>query len=124
MLSDLNARLTEALKDGVNRATETLKKEIDRLTPEDTGRLLANNKTKQAVSQGDKVTGAVVNDTEYAGYVEYGVGRKFNYHKPKGSVAYRGIGARMFTRAFDANRKKLSEIIAESVKKAVRAPKR
>jgi hypothetical protein len=124
MLSDLQARLTLALKEGVDKATETLKKEIDRLTPEDTGRLLANNRQKKAVAQGDTVTGAVVNGTEYAAHVEYGVGRKFNYHKPKGSVAYRGVGARMFTRAFDGNRKKLSDIIADSVKKAARAPKR
>lgn len=121
MLKDLDSRVAKALQNGVNRAAATLKAEVDRLTPEDTRRLVGNNRTKPAVVQGDKVVGAVVNDTEYALYVEYGVrGRAARYHKPKGTVAYVGVGARMFARGYDAKRKEIVQTIANSLKTGLR----
>lgn len=59
---------------GVNEALQLLKTEINKNTPEDTKTLVGNNKILPAVSNGTSVGGAVINDTEYAPYVEYGVG--------------------------------------------------
>ena len=121
MLKDLDSRIAVALQKGVNAATAQLKQEIDRLTPEDTRTLVGNNRAKPAVVTGQKVVGAVVNDTEYALYVEYGVrGRAARYHKPKGTVAYVGVGARMFARGYDGKRKELTQTIANSLKTALR----
>ncbi len=81
---------------------QEIKKKVDEKTPEDTRKLLQNNDTSVSI-EASKVIGEVFNDkTEYAKYVEYGVRSKpYNYHKPKGSVFYQGVGARMFTRTLD-----------------------
>lgn len=121
MLSDVEKRILEAAKAGVDAATDRLKLEIDRLTPEDTGRLLAGNRVKRATEKPGGASGAVVNNTPYAQYVEYGLGRPFKYHKPKGVVAFRGIGARMFTRAFDGNKKELVKIVGDTLTQHLRA---
>lgn len=121
MLKDLDSRIAAALQKGVNAATAQLKQEIDRLTPEDTRRLVGNNRAKSAVITGQKVVGAVVNDTEYALYVEYGVrGKAYRYHKPKGSVAYVGVGARMFARGYDGKKKELMSTISNSIKQSLK----
>jgi hypothetical protein len=121
MLKDVEKAVIDAAKAGVDAATARLKLEIDRLTPEDTGRLLSANRTKPATQRPNAVVGAVVNNTPYAQYVEYGLGRSFNYHKPRGVVAFRGIGARMFTRAFDGNKKELVKIVGDEITASLRA---
>lgn len=117
MLKDAESRILASVVRGVDKAVELLKKEIDDRTPEDTGRLVRSNRQVKAVVSGQSVIGKVENDTPYAAYVEYGVGRAYNYHKPKGTVMLRGIGARMFSRAYDANKKKIVDTIANEVKK-------
>lgn len=87
-------------------ATE-VREEVKSRTPEDTKDLVNSiNKTEQ-IFTGTKVLQQVKStaDLEYVWYVEYGVGWKdFNYHKPKGSVFLRDIGAGMFRRTY-ANKK-------------------
>ncbi|MGB1278454.1 MAG: HK97 gp10 family phage protein [Vibrio cyclitrophicus] len=70
------AQITTTMKqveEKVNQSVVLLKKEIDANTPEDTLKLIRNNKIIPAKIIGNTVVGSVVNDTEYALYVEYGV---------------------------------------------------
>jgi hypothetical protein len=61
----------------------------------------------------------VSNDTPYWIYVEYGLTTEntaLNYHKYGGAsrfVFYRGVGARMFTRAYDFLKWRLLTLIQE-----------
>lgn len=85
---------------------QILKKDTDKNTPEDTRRLIGNNKIEHPKRVGGKIIGRLYNETHYAYWVEIGVGLKqYNYHKPKGKVFYRGVGARMFTKAYEKNKK-------------------
>ena len=94
-------------------ALEYLKNEVDENTPEDTKTLLKNNKIDEIFKVWTKIIWSISNDTEYAQYVEYWVGRNFNYNKPKGSIFYTWVWARMFTRTFenDVNIKKVNYLI-------------
>jgi hypothetical protein len=66
--------LSGALDAGVK---ETLKK-IEEKTPTDTKTLLKGYKTQKL----DYKTAEISNDTQYAGWIEYGVGgNNYNYHK-------------------------------------------
>ena len=125
MLEDAGKSIDSALRVAVDKATALLKLEIDARTPEDTGLLLSSNRAIPSVTE-DKITkGRVENPTSYATYVEYGThGTAKNYHKPKGTVMRRGLGARMFTLAFDANKKVISGLISEALKQWVSALKK
>ena len=69
------------------KAIDYVKSEVDTRTPEDTRTLLGNNQTLPIRVDGNKVIGEVVNETDYAGFVEYGVGnKKYRYNKPKGTI--------------------------------------
>jgi hypothetical protein len=101
----------------VNEALKVLKEDIDSKTPEDTTRLLKANDIVDAQVNWNAIEWAVKNETEYARFVEYGVGGKaYNYHKPKWSVFYKWVGARMFTRAYDEKKKQITQIIQNSIK--------
>jgi hypothetical protein len=89
--------VNDAAINAVNEILEVAKKSIDDKTPEDTRELVGNNEIESArEEQGGVITGAVVNTTSYAIYVEFGAfkgsdetpyeqrdGRSYNYHKPK-----------------------------------------
>jgi hypothetical protein len=116
MLKDADKSLLKALGPAVAKASQVLKAEADARTPEDTTRLVRSTKLTQLSVSGDKVSGGIENATSYATYVEYGVGRAYNYHKPKGVVFRRGVGARMFTLAFDAKRQEVTKTITEAIR--------
>lgn len=103
--------------DKVNTGLGILKAQIDENTPEDTLKLIKNNVITPAVMVGDRVIGSVSNDTPYALNVEYWFtteNKAFNYHKRGGGwryVFYRGVGARMFTRAYDFLKGRLLSLI-------------
>lgn len=107
----------EAVKTATRAVDESLalvKDEVDRNTPIDTGTLIANTRIRPAERVGDRISGSVYNETEYGKYVEYGVmGKTYNYHKLK-RVFYVGVGARMFTRAYD----RMKPIVVEKIRKA------
>ena len=78
------------------------KKELESRTPEDTGKLVKWYKKKAPKKIWNIIYWKIINKTTYWIYVEFWVkNKKYNYHKPKGSVFYRGIGARMLTKTKD-----------------------
>lgn len=100
----------------VNNATKFLKKEVEKRTPEDTKRLLKSNKIVAARPKWDTIVWAVENATPYAAYVEFWVrSRRYNYHKPKWTVFYRWVWARMFTRAKNDNQDAVKKIIENAL---------
>ena len=85
----------------IDESLVLVKDEVDVNTPIDEGELIAGTKIRPAKRDGDRISGSVYNEVEHGKYVEYGVmGRTYNYHKFK-RVFYVGVGARMFTRAYD-----------------------
>ena len=68
--------------EAVNKSLVELKKSIDAKTPEDTFKLIKNNKVRQAKVVWKTVVWSIYNNTEYALIVEEWVrGRKYNYYK-------------------------------------------
>lgn len=109
MFEEFEKSLNDRLEKAINKSLETLKNSIDEKTPEDTKTLLGQTRIEQAKQSWNEIIGKVINDnTEYWLYVEYGVkNRAYNYHKPKWSVFYSWIGARMFTRWFDDTKQEI-----------------
>lgn len=112
------------LIEAINEALEYIKKRIDEKTPEDTKTLLGNNEIIEAKKVGTEIVGSVQNTTGYAIYVEYGrsktegvpkVGIKYKYNKPKGTIFYEGVGARMFSRTADEERQFIINLITTKV---------
>lgn len=112
------------LIEAINEALEYIKKKIDEKTPEDTKTLVWNNEIIKARSIWGEIIGSVQNTTWYAIYVEYGrsktegvpkIGIKYKYNKPKGSIFYEGVGARMFTRTADEEREYIINLITTKV---------
>lgn len=118
MLEKAEKTLDAALRSAIDGLTASLKREVDARTPEDTGRLLSNNRAIPAETKSGTTSGRVENPTPYAVFVEYGtLGTSKNYHKPKGTVMRRGLGARMFTLAVDASKQKIKQTLSETVQK-------
>lgn len=110
----LDSIITEA----INSQLPLLLREVKMRTPEDTLQLLSETEAVQARPVWDKIIGEVRNNkTPYAIYVEYGVGKPYNYHKPKGQVMRRWVWARMFTLAYDENKEQISKNIANYIAK-------
>lgn len=101
----------------INLWLDTLKKEIDINTPEDTKTLLKNNEITEAKEYWWSIVWKVENETEYWSYVEFWVWwRQFNYHKPKWSVFHKWVWARMYTRWFDNSESELKKIFRDTLK--------
>lgn len=123
-LSGLMEKKEELLIEAINEALEHIKKRIDEKTPEDTKTLIWNNEIVKAKKLGDVIVGSVENKTKYGIYVEYGrsktegvpsVWLKFKYNKPKGTIFYEGVGARMFTRTMDEEKDFIINLIRTKV---------
>lgn len=100
--------LSKRIEWAVNKSLNTLKIAIDNKTPEDTKTLLWNNKIDFAITILDTTSWKIYNDTPYWLFVEYWVmSKKYNYNKPKWSIFYRWIWARMFTRWFDETKQEI-----------------
>lgn len=98
----------------INESLQIIKSEVDANTPEDTGNLVASNKIEEARQEWNRIVWRVVNETEYAKFVEYWVwGKTYKYNKPKWRIFHIWIGARMFTKAFDGTR----DTIIKKIKK-------
>lgn len=90
-----------------NKQWNILLNELKRLTPEDTKEML-NSYNMDTKREWFKYVTTITNTAPHAIYVEYGVkGKQYNYHKPKGSVFYRGVGNRTFARAVDNTKAKV-----------------
>lgn len=106
--------------DAISRWLQILKKSVDDKTPEDTLTLLGNNQVIGPIQQGSIIMWEVKNYTPYAKYVEYGVrGKKYNYHKPKGTVMYRWVGARMYSRTKLEKEKEVLSLIKWNINKSI-----
>lgn len=100
----------------VANASSFLKQQIDDRTPEDTKKLVGNNELIPVTRSWSITRGGVINRTPYAAYVEFGVyGKEYRYNKPKWFIFYKGVGARMYTRAKDDSDKQVRDIIAEAL---------
>jgi hypothetical protein len=116
MFDKIENAINNSLKQWINEALWVLKVSIDQKTPEDTKTLLWNNEIEKASQSGNVISGKVSNDTKYWIYVEYGVSKPYNYHKPKWSIFYTWTWARMFTRGFDEKKREIIKIISNSIK--------
>jgi len=96
----------------INKALQVLLKELQRLTPEDTGNMLNSYEVENAKSDWNQVVGIIRNNADYAIYVERWVSwLTFTYHKPKWKPFYDWIGNRTFARAVDNKRDEVIKII-------------
>lgn len=114
----------DLLIEGINEALEYIKKRIDEKTPEDTGDLVKHNKIIKAKEEDGVIVGSVQNKQGYAVYVEYGRSKQegvpssgitFRYNKPKGTIFYKGVWARMFTRTSDEEKQFIINLIRTKV---------
>ena len=100
----------------VNKALDYIKQSVDEKTPEDTKTLLKNNTILKAEKKGNSIYWEVFNNTEYAEIIEYWVrSKKYNYHKPKGTILYSGVWNRTFTRTADNESENIKNIIKKEI---------
>jgi hypothetical protein len=105
----------------VENALNFLKDKVDKQTPEDTGLLSQNNKKQPVRKIWDWIKWTLINETPYAPYVEYWVwGKSYNYYKNGGrkswaSPFYRGVWARMYTKAQFENQNTVRNLIMEKI---------
>lgn len=91
-----------------------LLKELKKNTPEDTKEMINSYKIIDVVKRWDQYVWVVGNTADHALYVEFGVdGRIYNYHKPKGSVFFKGIGNKTFQRSIVAVQDKIYQAIIQ-----------
>lgn len=109
---------------GINKAVDLLKEKADIQTPVDYGDLIANTKKKQTRREWNAITWWLINETEYAEYVEYGVWKSYNYYKDGNrrkwwKPFHTWEGARMFTKAQFENESKARAIIEAEIDKGI-----
>lgn len=127
-LRDLPERAKELVSDEVEATTMDIHRDAVARVPVDTGRL-KGSLTPVVLKQGEKVTGEVVTNVEYAPYVEFGTGGKVNI--PQGLETYaarfKGKGVKqvnlparpyLFNSGFD-NINKMMERLRAGLKKLV-----
>ena len=103
------------LKVWVWKSVVVLEAELKRLTPEDTKEML-NSYISDIDSDWSSVIWEVGNTAKHAIYVEYWVEwKKYNYHKPKGSVFYNWVWNRTFARAVDNKKWDILDIINRAI---------
>ena len=122
-LTDL-ANMTK-IKQAVDKATVVVEGEIKSLTPVVTGKLRSSIHPKPAVIEGNSAVGKVYTNTEYAMYVEYGVGRLGQGSHPKLASGYsnevNGFTARaMFYRGLKNKKKAVTTLIRSAVQEDLR----
>ena len=117
MFNGWEKQIENNIKNSINEWLEVLKKSIDNKTPEDTKTLLWNNEIKKATREWNYITWSVFNDkTPYWIFVEYWVqSKKYNYNKPKWTIFYKWVWARMFTRWYDETKTQILNNIKKSV---------
>ena len=116
MFESWEKQIENKIKNSINDWLDILKKSIDSKTPEDTKKLLLNNEIEKAVIEWDYIVWRVSNETPYWIFVEYWVqSTRFNYNKPKWTIFYRWIWARMFTKWYDESKKEILNNIKKSV---------
>ena len=111
---------------GINKATKLLLKKAKDLTPEDTYKLQKNNKEQKIENTNWIISWWLINTTPYAKYVEYWVGRKYNYYKWSGrrrgwKPFYSWVGARMYSKTQFENQTNVRNIIIEEINKWIQA---
>lgn len=127
-LQDLPERAKELVSDEVEATTMDIHRDAVARVPVDTGRL-KGSLTPVVLKQGEKVTGEVGTNVDYAPYVEFGTGGKVNI--PQGLESYaarfKGKGERqvnlparpyLFNSGFD-NINKMMERLRAGIKKLV-----
>jgi len=101
---------------GINKWLEILLKELEKLTPEDTGDMLSSYVVERARDTWSSIIWSVSNSAWHAIYVERGQsGKAFTYHKPKWNPFYQWVGNRTFARAVDNTRDKIIQIIYQEI---------
>lgn len=120
---------TSALKRGIHQAAMKVQGDAKALAPVgETGRL-RNSIKADVKEESGRVVGIVSTNLEYAPYVEFGTGQRGDASpsppKYDGPLSYRqdwkGMPAQPFLfPAADQNREKVSEIVAEELKKEIR----
>ena len=107
----IKADAEQKVFDAVNESLDLAKAELESRTPEDKKKLVKWYKKIKPTKTGDVISWKIENKVKYWIYVEYWVwGRKFNYHKPKWKVFYKGIWARMLTKTKDHNLEKFRKL--------------
>lgn len=113
--------LDSYIKRWIWEATTFLMEKVKAQTPEDTWELQNNNKTQPITESWWIISWWLINETPYWPYVEYWVNWKsYNYYKSGWrknwwTPFYRGIWARMFTKAQFENQTKVREIIMKHI---------
>lgn len=117
----LKFNLEAVIPNILKKVAQEVKAEVDSLTPEDTLELVGNNQISEVSKQWDTQSIRIYNPTPYAVHVEYGArdGRKFGYHKPKGSLFYVGNGARMYGRTKEKMKDTIPQMIEEEIMQAI-----
>lgn len=123
-LDKIKNSVESLVMEGVQEIMEFAKEKLEEKTPEDKRDLVQWYTILPIKKSGSIVTWTIVNKVPHWIYVEYGLskdegiprgGKRFNYHKPKGTVFYRGVGARMVTRTYDQDQDEMFWILETKV---------
>jgi len=91
--------IKKATFDAIDQLGTLAKEWVDEKTPEDTKRLLGNNKKIPTKREWSRVESWVMNDTPYVRHVEWWVKKRiYRYNKPKWNIFHEWVGVGMFRR--------------------------
>lgn len=119
-LADIDTIVRESTRElqkwveiGVKQWSKVLLSEVNRLTPEDSWKLLRWNK-ETFKKEKSVVTASIINKTSYAQIVEDWVWKTYNYHKSK-SVIHKWKWNKWFERALEKKTDEILKIVSKSI---------
>lgn len=117
---DINNKVERA----IDKSTSILLEDVKEKSPVDTWKYIWWHTQEKSKQTWDVIKGSVYNDMEYAKEVEYWFkSTAVNWHKNRRQwwpVIYRWVGARVYTRAYDENKDKITDLINKQVRDAIK----
>jgi len=113
------------IRQGIDKATDLLMVEAKKRTPEDTFELQKWHQKQPIVDSNWLISGWLVNKVSYAKYVEFGVGKSYNYYKDWGRRKWASpftswIGARMYSKTQFENEKQVKAILEQYINQGIK----
>ena len=106
-------KILQDIERNLYKAGLFLEGEVKKIVAIDTGALEESIKTFPVEHVGEHLKVSVGSDSIfYAGYVEFGVGKDYNYHR-NGTVVHRGDGQHYLERSIDEHMNEIINIIKE-----------
>lgn len=110
-------RVQSRAEDAMSESLDLAKEELEKYTPEDEGELVAGYEIEEPKMEDGILVGRVVNKVRHGIYVNFGVGgKRYRYNKPKGTIFYVGVGARMMEKTKDYNADRFKKIFLKHIR--------